>query len=185
MKNLQANLLKIESTQIGAYAGDTAGDSIITTGSGSASKGETAQQYGQSGIISNPAKNTIGLRLRKGSLDIIVASNLYSVPLPEKQGETLLYSTDADGAIKSKLYLNDQGQFIFNDGTDNAVRYSALETAYNELNSKYNKLISTMLAWIPVPSDGGLALKTALIAAAPLNSTGDITPSKIEEIIVT
>lgn len=182
----KSSLLEIESTQIEEYAGDTKGQSIVVTAKGAAEKGETAQQYGQHGLISHPAKNTIGLRLTQGSLDIIIAGLNYSVPIPENPGETLLFSTDANGAVKSKLYLDKNGDFIFNDGEDFAVRYSKLEEAYNELQSQFNAFIDIFLGWVPVPNDGGAALKALITTnnTPPLSSksTGDITPSKIEEI---
>ena len=68
----KASILEIESTLIEEYAGDTKGQSIVVTAKGTADKGETAQQYGQHGLISNPAKNTLALRLTQGSLDIII-----------------------------------------------------------------------------------------------------------------
>ncbi len=114
MKSLQANLLEIESTQIDNYAGDTTGKSIIATASGSADKGETAQVFGQPGLITNPSKNNIGLRLSKGSLDIIIGTMNYLIPLPENNGETLLYSTDADGVLKSSILLDNVGNIKMN-----------------------------------------------------------------------
>ena len=122
MKPTTANLLQIESTTIGKFPGDVTGDSIIATASGSAEKGETAQVFGQAGLITNPSKNNVGLRINKGSLDIIIGTMNYTIPLPANQGETLLYSTDEDGAIKGKCYIDDQGVFTFNDGTKEAAR---------------------------------------------------------------
>ena len=115
--------------------GDTTGKSIIATSKGSAEKGETAQIFGQGGIINNPAKNTIGLRINKGSLDIVIGQMNYQIPLPENQGETLVYSTDENGVVQSKILLSADGKFSFNDGTDNAVRYSELETALNNFKT--------------------------------------------------
>lgn len=196
MKQLQANLLKIESTQIDNFAGDTTGKSIIATSTGSAEKGETAQVFGQGGIINNPSKNTIGLRVNKGSLDIIVGQMNYQVPLPENQGETLIYSTDADGVVQSKILLGIDGTFIFNDGEDNAVRYSELETAFNQLKQDFdqhvtdvNTFISTVYGThthtVTTPDTiNGTASPTTAQGTPSNPSTADITPSKIEEIKV-
>lgn len=184
----KASILEIESTLISDYAGDTKGKSIVVTAKGSADRGETAQQFGQHGLISNPAKNTLGLRLTQGSLDIIIGGLNYTVPLPENMGETLLFSTDAEGAIKSTVLLDTEGNFIFNDGADNAVRYSELETAYNAVNDKLNDLITKYNAHIHVTT--ATVSATAIpgvispTTSSETPSTGDITPSKIEEIKV-
>lgn len=191
MSNTKASLLEVESTLIEEYPGDTAGQSIVVTAKGTADKGETAQQYGQHGLISNPAKNTIGLRLTQGSLDIIIGGLNYSVPLPENMGETLLFSTDAEGVVKSKLYLDAEGNFIFNDGEDFAVRYSALETAYDQLKSEVDQLITdintlkthTHTLTTPDTINGSTTAILPVIPPQP-SSTGDITGSKIEEILV-
>lgn len=188
----KSSLLEIESTLIEEYAGDTKGKSIVVTAKGTAEKGETAQQYGQHGLISNPAKNTIGLRLTQGSLDIIIAGLNYSVPLPENPGETILFSTDAEGNLLSKLYLDKDGNFIFNDGEDFAVRYSALETAYNQLKSEVDQLITDTNQLkshghpVSVDPNTGTGATTAITPVIPVQqpSTGDITPSKVEEIKV-
>jgi len=192
MKQIKANLLKIESTTTTEnFPGDITGPSIIATASASGEKGETAQVFSSGGIISNPAKGTIGLRISKGSLDIVVASMNYKIPLPENQGEAYLFSTDEEGNLLSKLYLDEEGNFIFNDGSDFAVRYSALETAYNEVNGKLNDLITAYNAHIHVttatvglpPPTGSIGVISPTVSTA-VPSTGDITPSKIEEIFV-
>lgn len=192
-KNVKANLLKIESTTTTEnFPGDTTGASIIATASASGEKGETAQVFSSDGLISNPAKGTIGLRVSKGSLDIVVGSMNYQIPIPENPGEKLLYSTDADGVIKCKLFLDTEGNFIFNDGEDFAVRYSALETAYNQLKSEVDQLITDINTLkghshpVQVTPATGTGATTGIIPVVPPQppSTGDITPSKIEEILV-
>lgn len=189
MKPVKANLLKIESTTTTEnFPGDTTGASIIATASGSADKGETSQVFYSDGLISNPAKGTIGLRISKGSLDIVVGSMNYQIPIPENQGEKLLYSTDADGVVKCKLFLDTEGNFIFNSGSDNAVRYSALETAFNQLKTDFENLVTAYNSHIHITTAtvGATAVPGVI---SPTTSTGspstaDITPSKIEEIKV-
>lgn len=186
-KPVKVNLLDINSTTTTEnFPGDITGASIIATASASGEKGETAQVFSSDGLISNPAKGTVGLRISKGSLDIVVGSINYQIPIPENPGEKLLYSTDADGVIQCKLFMDAEGNFIFNDGSDNAVRYSALETAYDELNSKFNDLVSAFNSHVHPTAAPGVPsppLPVPLVIPA-IPSTGDITPSKIEEIQV-
>ena len=196
MNKTTANLIKIESTTTTEnFAGDTAGPSIIATASGSADKGETAQVYASDGLISNPASGTIGLRIHKGSLDIVVGTMNYQIPIPENPGEKLLYSTDAEGVVKCKIFMDAEGNFIFNDGEDFAVRYSELETAFNQLKSdfdtlvsNYNTTVTTFNAHVHVVTTpdtiNGTASPTLTPGANGSTSTADITPAKIEEIKV-
>lgn len=101
------------------------------------------------------------------------------------------------GIISSNgaYYIIDKdGKIRLNSDADNAVRYSALETAFNELNDKYNKLesaLSSVIGGTPIPEPGNgspSAFQTALAISfssqAPLPSTADITPSKIDNILV-
>lgn len=135
-----AGLIEIASTKIGKYPSDTSGNSIIATLTGKAAKGETAQQYGQAGFISNPAAGTKGIRLRIGNLDIVIAALNYKVALPENPGETKVYSTDSDGAEKATHYLNKDSEHVFNSGTDFAVAHTDLntdlQTFVTDLNAK-------------------------------------------------
>lgn len=137
LKQTTANLLKIESTTIEQFPGDVTGDSIVATASGSAEKGETAQIYGGNGIINNPATGTIGLRINKGSLDIVVGQMNYNIPLPENQGETLLYSTDASGALKGQIYLNNDGTIKMDSGVED------LKTLFAEFIDEIKNIVTT------------------------------------------
>lgn len=87
---------------------------------------------------------------------------------------------------------NDNGKIEIQGTDDNAVRYSKLEEAFNELKGKYNKLetaLSSIISGAPIPEPGNgapSALQTALASSfatqAPLPSTADITPAKVEEV---
>lgn len=182
MLKITAKLLNITDTKIEQYPGDDSGNSIVVTGEGMAGKGETSQNYGLSGIISNPPNDDKTLVLTIGNLDISLGSINYQVDLPANRGETKVYSTDESGVEKASLLLNSDEEHVINNGTDYAVAFEDLKTEFNELNDKYNKLITTLNAWTPVPNDGGAALKTALTSASPLDSTANIDNSKVEKV---
>lgn len=100
-----------------------------------------------------------------------------------------------------KITMTETGVNLIGD-TDNAVRYSALEEAYNELNNKFNGLISVLEpiftgAPIPEPGNGSPSVLQATIAGAwsliyatfvppvtTLESAGDISAAKVDEILV-
>lgn len=121
MPKFFANLFNIQSTKPRTFQG-LDGPSIEATGGGSANKGETAEIYGAPGVIGRPGKNTKGLRIRLGKIDIIVAVYNYGITPPTNPGETKVYSTDADGAEQGKHDLKNDGTHIFNDGTLEAAR---------------------------------------------------------------
>lgn len=136
---LLANLFKIISTKQAAYPGDTEGESIIATGEASASKGETAQVYGLPGFISNPPAGIRGVRLRIGSLDIIIGALNYNVDLPADPGETKVYSTDADGAETGKMLLKVNGKL----GYKNEALTEDLKTLLSDLITQIKAITTT------------------------------------------
>lgn len=162
-------LIEIASTKIGKYPSDTSGNSIIATLTGQADKGETAQQYGQAGFISNPAKGTKGIRLRIGSFDVIIAALNYKVELPANPGESKVYSTDSDGVEKATHLLNADSEHIFNSGTDFAVAFEDLKLKIEELNTKFDAHIH------PDPSSGFTGAPTIALNL-------DIDSSKVEKV---
>lgn len=143
---LFANLFNITSTKIGQYPGDTEGDSIIATGAGSAEKGETAQVYGMPGLISNPGSGVKGVRIRIGSLDIIIAALNYQVPLPSVPGETKLYSTDADGAEQATVTAKADGILEVNGNADFAVAFNDLKIEFEKLQTEWDTFAT---AYVP------------------------------------
>jgi len=101
------------------------------------------------------------------SFDLIVDPDSNLVSLTDFEGNTF----KNNGAVWE---INGNGNF--------AVGYDKLKIEFDELNSKYNKLITTLLAWVPVPSDGGASLKVGLVAAAPLNSVANINNAKVSNV---
>lgn len=97
-----------------------------------------------------------------------------------KEGDRYLYSKDKASYIK---ILSD-GTIQINGDVDNAVRYSALETAYNTLKTDLNNLISTFNAHVhPFVGVGPGNPGTTSTSATPgTPSTGDISGAKIDEV---
>ena len=139
---LFANLVEITSTKIGQYPGDNSGDSIIATLKGSAGKGETAQVHGQVGIIANPAKSTKQVRIRIGSLDILISSLNYKVPLPTNPGDTKTYSTDSDGNEAATIKYLADGTIEINGNSDFAVAFNDLKAGFDALKSDHNTFLT-------------------------------------------
>lgn len=178
---LFANIINIKSTKKGTYPGDKSGESIIITQEGSAGKGETSQQYGQAGFISNPPANVKGLRFRIGSIDICISAFNYGVAFPEKQGETKVYSTDSDGVEKGSHYIDDQGVHTFNNGTDYAVAFEDLKSGYDQLKSDLNTFITAYNTHVHPTAPVGPTTPPSNIGSS---SSASIDASKIESMRV-
>jgi hypothetical protein len=93
-----------------------------------------------------------------------------------------------DGDVK--LTMTDSGITLM-DETDNAVRYSALETAYNQLKTDLNNLVTKYNSDMALVAGGATAAVSAsglwltpLVIGGASPSTGDITGAKVEEIKV-
>lgn len=173
------NLIEISSTKIGQYPGDTSGDSIIATLKGSAEKGETAQVHGQTGIIGNPPKGAKGLRIRIGSLDIVISSLNYQVALPTNPGETKVYSTDEDGVEVAGTNFKDDGTQEINGKEDFAVRFSELKATVDEMVSDHNDLVTAHNTHMhPTAAAGPPSLPT--VTETP--STADISDAKVDTV---
>ena len=90
-----------------------------------------------------------------------IAIGVYPDPQAES-GEVRFYARNDSGVEQSFLWIKKDGTIEINGDTDFAVAFNDLKVEFNKLNSEYNKLVSRMLAWTPVPTDGGTALKTAI-----------------------
>jgi len=109
-----------------------------------------------------------------------------------KVGEKVIYSTDKDGNKKTRIYLRNDGTIevksdtvVFQDGEDFSVRYSKLESEFNELKGKLNGMIQAWnafaTAYVPgSPSVTGLPPT----ASTATQSEADITLTKVETIKV-
>lgn len=166
---LLGNLVEITSTKIGQYPGDTAGDSIIATLKGSAENPETAQVHGQVGIIANPAKTTKQVRIRIGSLDILISSLNYKIPLPTNPGDSKFYSTDADGNEQATIKALADGIIEINGNSDFAVAFNDLKIGFDAFVSTFNTHVHATAATGP-PS----------VPTVP--STDSVDASKVSEV---
>jgi hypothetical protein len=185
MPKLTANLFNIISTALKTFQGAD-GDSLVATGEASGAKGETAEIYSSPGIIGRPAKNTKGLRIRLGKIDIIVAVYNYTITPPENPGETKTFSTDAEGAEQAHInYLND-GTIEINGNDDFAVAFNDLKTGYDQLKSDFNSLVNTYNLHTHIVATTGTAVAQTGTAAATLatgtTSSASIDDSKVENV---
>ncbi len=87
--------------------------------------------------------------------------------------------------IGSQTLIIDDNVFIFNDGgLDGMVKINPLVDKISAIENKLNSVIQKLVAWIPVPNDGGAALK-ALVASltpiTPITQKSDLENEKIKQ----
>jgi len=128
----RASFISIESTQIETI--DRAeGPSVVATASGDAERGLDAEVYAAHGLVSRPSRKTKAIRIRIGSLSIVIGAYTYGVQPPANPGAAKVYSTDAAGTEQGTHLVDSDGTHIFNEGereaarNDDAVKSTATE----------------------------------------------------------
>ena len=94
-------------------------------------------------------------------------------------GEKRIFSVDEHGAVISYIWCKSDGTIEFSGTADNLVRYSKLETAFNELKTDFNNLVTAYNAHVHISAAPGSPNAPTPSQATP--SAADITPAKISE----
>lgn len=130
------------------------------------------------GIDSIPPKNCNVITLTEKERTVIVGIIDQYNRVTEKAGETRLYSTTEDGKTKLfDVYLDTNGNCVFNEGTDNAVAFERLKTEFNELKDKFNNHIHITTATVGTGSVG-------VIKATETQSTANIDNVKVDKVFL-
>ena len=138
------------------------------------------------GIDSHPVKDMSAIYARTAVRgDEVIIGYLNTNAIAEL-GETRIFSTDSDGAEVFALHLKNDGSAEFGGDSRHMVRYEEMETAFNQLKSDFNALVTAYNSHVhittatvgpsPVP---GIISPTAS-ASSP--SSADISGAKINEI---
>lgn len=99
------------------------------------------------------------------------------------EGETRIYSVDSDNVVQNYIHVKSDGTIEIGGNTDNMVRYSELETAFDQLKSDFDDLVTVFNAHTHLYAPGpGSPTPTAAPATTGTPSTADITGAKINEI---
>lgn len=143
---------------------------------------QTAPECAPYGIDSNPVKDMIavygqtGVKGKQVVLGYINKNQLAAV------GENRIYSTDSEGTLSFAIHLKADGTCEIGGTADNLVRFANTKAVIDEIQSDIASIKQVFSTWVPVPMDGGAALKTAATTWAATPLTEDIDSSKIDEI---
>lgn len=133
----------------------------------------TADQYLPAGIDSKPVKNKMALYMNTGSKgESVIVGYLMNSSLTD-EGEIRIFATDSNGNEVSFIMMKNDGTIEILGNTDNLVRYSKLEEAFNDLKQQWNTFAS---AYVP----GGPIVQGTPPTAN--QSTKDISQAKINEL---
>lgn len=141
---------------------------------------QTSEQYSPSGFDSKPVNDQLAVQATTtDKSETIILGYKISGSLTN-EGETRLFSTDSDGVEVFSILLKNDGTCEFGGDTDNMVRFSKLEEAYNQLKSDFDDFINQVynLHMHPTAAVGSPSPPTL----TGVNSTGDISDAKINEI---
>ncbi|MFW6312269.1 MAG: hypothetical protein ACOC2N_00090 [Spirochaetota bacterium] len=150
---LMARLIEAKNSQI-ETKGNAPGESVVIQGELGEEGAITPELYQQPGLMSRPPDGARGVYvpLRNGrGYGVVVATHNYRLvisPEPEK-GETVLYSTNADGdTVHAKIKLDASGNISLN-GNDKRL------VTYEELNSALQSMVSAINTGFAAKLDGG------------------------------
>lgn len=173
--------------------------------SSSKGKDETSLSCFAPGIEINPA-NGENLVLAKignsNSFVVSIGGTNQNIEPDTERGERKFYSVSEDGkTIKAILKLkndgsaelkNDSGSYIIdstgihtvNEGTDNSVRYSELNTAFTNQDTATNGEFSKLSATISAMVTAFAALGVTIPPYTQATITTDISNSKVESFLL-
>jgi hypothetical protein len=145
---------------------------------------DTAEMYHLPGVYSKPHDDDIGVVLEVNGLKIVIASHNYKLDKDVDKGNVIIYSIDSSGAVKGSVLFNQAGEAVFHDGTDYAVAYNDLKSAFDTLKSEHDNIVTAFNAHVhPTAAVGAPSPPTAVPGSIPaLPSTADMSGAKVTTV---
>jgi hypothetical protein len=135
----------------------------------------------QYGIDSVPVSKLIALQAKtQVSGESVIVGFILSDRVAEI-GETRVYSTDEDGVLQTYIHLKNDGTIDFGGQGDFLTRFTPTEATIVEIQNDITTLKNILSTWVPVPNDGGAALKAAAATWAATPLIESISDAKISE----
>lgn len=108
-----------------------------------------------------------------------VASDTGLLIVPEIESVVILGFTDRTTAYIAMF--SQISEVVYQNGENGGlIKINAQVEKLNDFSDKYNDLVERLLNWVPVPNDGGAALKTALTTPTPIQKNNDFNSSDFE-----
>ena len=136
------------------------------------------------GVDSNPLPETVSVRAQTSTMgETVVFGYVFGNKIAEP-GETRFFSTDGNGNEVAYVYMRKSGDLELNGTGDNAVRFSELKKVVDEIQSDIGTLKQVFTTWVPVPMDGGAALKAAVTSWSSTPLIENIDGAKVDTVLL-
>jgi hypothetical protein len=142
-------------------------------------------QVSSFGDDSNPVKDMVAVYGQTSEIGKNVIIGYINKNQISEPGEKRIFSTDENGEVVFYFHLKNDGTAELNGTDDNLVRFSALESGFNELKGDLNDMISKWNSFVTAYVPGSpttVGLPPTLSGQNVTASTADISDSKIDEI---
>lgn len=156
------NLGKVDSIR-NAKRGANPGNSNLVTTTAAGGVNRETEMYHPPGVVSGPSKNDIAVSvpIANGGHRVILGFENYDLVIAVEQGQTRIFSTNADGTeIKAEINLTVDGDIELNGNAKSFVTHAELATA---LSTYATGIVSTLASGsngggpvvfaVPAPSD--------------------------------
>lgn len=142
---------------------------------------QTSIEAAPHGFDSVPFKDLVAVYGKTSSTGKTVIVGYLNKDRLADVGENRIFSTDAQGQLQTYIWLKNDGTMEIGGDTDNMVRFSELETAFNTLRDDFNSFVSTTYGThTHVSATPGSPTAVPVPLGTP--STADISGAKIDEI---
>jgi hypothetical protein len=142
---------------------------------------QTAHEVAPYGFDSNPIKGMTAIHMETGNNGDTVVVGYVNLNQLAGSGESRMYSTDANGVLKTSIWLKNDGIMEIGGDVDFMVRYSKLAEAFNELKDDHNKLVDAFN--MHVHAGNNIIATVSVDPKIPADqSNADIEPAKIVDI---
>ena len=131
------------------------------------------------GLDSNPIKDTVAAYSTTSVNGQSVVLGYVSTNQKAAVGEFRTYATDSSGTEVFYTWIKNNGTMEIGVNTDNFVRYSELESAFNEFKQDMNNQITTVYNNHIHTAPSGATGTPSVLGSA---SSADISGAKIDEI---
>lgn len=162
---------------------------------------DNAEFYQLPGIYNKPQDNVTALVLDCNENNIVVAAHDYQFDETIEKGETLIYSYDDAGAIVGKIHIKingdmqidagggatlnilSGGNIEINGNADSAVAFTDLKTAFDQLKTDLNNLVTIFNAHVhPGVTSGGSSTTATVTPGTP--SAADMSGAEVPTVKV-
>lgn len=140
---------------------------------------QTSVEANPYGLDSNPIKDMMALYSPTGENGKTHIVGYVNKNLKAEPGEFRTFATDEQGNEIFYTWMKKNGTIEIGGDSDNAVKYSKLEQAFNQLKQDFNSLVTNFNAHQHTAPSGGGPTTGAQSAST---SSADISPAKNDKI---